>query len=113
MLHFRSNHKVTIMNSNQATNSNFEDTDTHSDQPELEGLVNGIENISPRVHELNSRLYQLVSRLTGPEPIAGSKGDADDASGEGMLLRLKLEQSRVDRALDTTEQLLARLATLL
>jgi len=113
LLHFCSNHKVTIMNSKQATNSNSEYTDTHSDQPELEGLVNGIEDISPRVHDLNYRLYHLVSRLTGPEPKAESKGDADDAGGEGMLLRLKLEQSRVDRALNTTEQLIARLETLL
>ena len=113
MLHFRSNHKVTIMNSTQASESGSEDTDTHSDQPVLEGLVNGIEDISPRVHELNHKLYQLVSRLTGPEPRAESKGDADAAEGEGMLLRLSLEQNRVDRALVTTEQLIARLETLI
>lgn len=101
------------MEMQQATNSNSEYRDTHPDQPELVGLVNGIEDISPRVHELNHKLYQLVSRLTGPEPRAESTGEADDAEREGMLLRLKLEQSRVDRALNTTEQLLARLETLL
>ena len=99
------------MEARQATNSKFEDT--HSDRPQLETQVSLVEQISPRVHELNHSLYQLVSRLTGPEPGTESNGDADDASGEGMLQRLNLEQRRVDRALTTTEQLLARLATLL
>jgi len=99
------------MNSTQASESSSEDT--HSDFPQLETRVNCAEQISPRVHELNHSLYQLVSRLTGPEPKSESTVDADDAQGEGMLQRLRLEQRRVDRALDTTEQLLARLETLL
>lgn len=99
------------MNTHQAEHSNFEADEP--DQPELEYLVNSAEQISPRVHDLNHSLYQLIIRLIGHEPTAESKGDADDAGGEGMLLRLKLEQRRVDRSLDTTNQLIARLETLI